>query len=173
MTISLYDAAVGSYLQLVPATEAILAKGEEFAAAQGLDLHDLVEQRLHPDMLPLRYQIVSVAHHSLGCIEGIQAGEFRPPKYDPTLDFAAMRDLLAQTRQKLAALEVDAVNALADRSLEFVLGEMRLPFTAPNFVLSFSLPNFYFHVTTAYDILRHTGVPLGKRDYTGRLRISR
>ena len=63
--------------------------------------------------------------------------------------------------------------ALAGRDVAFQFGERKLPFTAEEFLMSFSLPNFFFHATTAYDILRHKGVPLGKRDFMGRLRIKR
>ncbi len=70
----------------------------------------------------------------------------------------------------LEALTPEEVNALEGRDLAFKLGEHQMPFVAENFLMSFSLPNFYFHATTAYDILRMKGVPLGKRDYEGRLR---
>ena len=67
----------------------------------------------------------------------------------------------------------DAVNALGGRDVVFHLGEHKLPFTAEGFLMSFSLPNFYFHATTAYDILRTNGVPLGKRDFMGRLKMKK
>jgi hypothetical protein len=70
-------------------------------------------------------------------------------------------------------LKPDAVNALVGRDVAFQFGDRKLPFTAEEFLMSFSLPNFFFHATTAYDILRHKGVPLGKRDFMGRLRIKR
>ncbi|MEM9622424.1 MAG: DUF1993 family protein, partial [Pseudomonadota bacterium] len=71
----------------------------------------------------------------------------------------------------LASLSESEVDGLADKSLVFKLGEREMPFTNENFLLSFSLPNFYFHATTAYDILRMLGTPLGKMDFLGRLRV--
>jgi len=71
----------------------------------------------------------------------------------------------------LSALTPEAVNALGGKDVTFALGERKLPFTAEGFLMSFSLPNFFFHATTAYDILRHKGAPLGKRDFMGRLKL--
>ena len=70
-------------------------------------------------------------------------------------------------------LTPEAVNALGGRDVVFLLGDHKLPFTAEGFLMSFSLPNFYFHATTAYDILRTNGVPLGKRDFMGRLKMKK
>ena len=65
------------------------------------------------------------------------------------------------------------MNALADREVVFAIGDIRMPFTGANFLLSFSQPNFYFHATTAYDLVRMLGVPVGKRDFLGRMRLAR
>ena len=75
------------------------------------------------------------------------------------------------TLEVLNDMRAQDVNGLAGRKLVFKLGGNEIPFTAENFVLSFSLPNFYFHATTAYDILRSKGVPLGKRDFIGKLKM--
>jgi hypothetical protein len=173
MTISLYDASVGTYLQIVPALRTLLDKAAEHFEPQGVNLDELIDTRLHADMLPLRYQIVSAAHHALGTIEGLRAGTTSPPAYDASLGYAAMQALLEKTHEGLLALTAEEVNGLSGSDVVFVMGELRLPFTAENYVLSFSLPNFYFHVTTAYDILREKGLPLGKRDFMGKLRITR
>lgn len=173
MTISLYDASVGSYLQMLPAVSALLGKAAEHFSAQGVSLDELADARLHPDMLPLRFQILSVAHHSIGTVEGMHSGIFSPPTYDAKMDFAGMQARLKQAQDDLTALSADEINALAGKPMEFVMGDLRLPFSTENFVLSFSLPNFNFHAATAYDILRQKGLPLIKRDYLGKLRITR
>lgn len=173
MTISLYDASVGSYLQLVPAVSALLDKAATHFGAEGVALDELPDWRLHETMLPLRFQVASVVHHSVGTIEGMRSGIFSPPAYDAKLGFTAMRASLDEALATLGALQAEDVNALAGKAMEFVMGDLRLPFSTENFVLSFSLPNFHFHATTTYDILRHRGLPLGKRDYMGRLRITR
>lgn len=173
MTISLYDASVASYLQVLPAVSALLDKAADHFPAQGMELGEVVDARLHEGMLPLRFQVVSVVHHSIGTIKSLDSGVFSPPKYDASLDFDSLQAMLAAATAELAALTPDEVNARSGNPLAFVMGDLNLPFTAENFVLSFSLPNFYFHATTTYDILRHLGLPLGKRDFMGRLRINR
>jgi hypothetical protein len=80
---------------------------------------------------------------------------------------------MANTVSELKQLTPEAIDALADKDLMFELGELKLPFAAADFILSFSLPNFFFHATTAYDILRTHGVPLGKADFMGPLRFKR
>lgn len=173
MTVSLYDLSVASYLQTLGGVAGFLEKGREHCEQNGMAPGDLVESRLYSDMAPLRFQIVSVAHHSLGAIDGLRAGVFRPPSMESDHDYPALQSLVADTRDALEQLDPDAVNALVGGDMRFEMGDLKVPFTAENFILSFSLPNFYFHATTAYDILRMNGVPLGKRDFTGKLRIKR
>ena len=79
--------------------------------------------------------------------------------------------MVTDARQALEKLKPDEVNACEGKDVIFALRDMKLPFTAEGFLQSFSLPNFYFHATTAYDILRHKGVPVGKRDFLGKMRI--
>jgi uncharacterized protein len=171
MPASFYDLSVASYLQTVDAVAGFLNKGLEHCQGCGADPAKMVEARLAEDMLPLRFQIVSVAHHSLGAIEGMKKGVFAPPGRSEALDYTGLQKLLADTAGSLRGLSREEVEALSGRDMIFQIGERKVPFTTDNFLLSFSLPNFYFHATTAYDILRTNGVPLGKRDFLGRLRI--
>ena len=171
MAISFYDVSVATYLQTLGAVSGFLAKGREHCEKTGIDLKEVVETRLIADMLPFRFQIISVAHHSLGAIEGIEAGVFGPPTGVPDLDYAGLEKRVADARSRLEKYEREAIDALEGRDVEFKLGERGMPFVARDFVLSFSLPNFYFHATTAYDILRMKGAPIGKRDFIGRPRI--
>ena len=171
MAFSLYDATVANYLQILGAVGGFLDKGLTHFRDKGIDPADIVEARLAPDMAPLRFQIVSVAHHSHGAIEAAKSGVFTPSMGKPDLDYAALQAMVSEARQKLSALTPEAVNALAGRDVVFKFGERALPFTAEGFLMSFSLPNFYFHATTAYDILRHKGAPLGKRDFMGKLSL--
>ena len=173
MPTSLYDLSVASYQQTVDAVGGFLAKGLDHCQGCGDDPAKFVEARLAEDMLPLRFQIVSVAHHSLGAIEGMKSGVFSPPGRSEALDYTGLQKLLADTSEGLRKLTPDEVNALSGRDMIFQIGERKVPFTTDNFVLSFSLPNFYFHATTAYDILRTNGVPLGKRDFMGRLKLKK
>lgn len=171
MPFSLYDATVANFQQGLTALDAILARAQTHFAQQGTPLGEIVDARLPPDMLPFSFQIVSVAHHSMGALSAARQGLFRPPAAPEGLDFADLQALVAQARQTLGELGRGEVNALEGQDMVFQLGERRLPFLAEDFLLSFSVPNFYFHATTAYDLLRHRGMPLGKRDYLGRLRL--
>ena len=163
MAIQLYDASVANFLQALGAASGFLEKGLAHCVEHKIDPAQIVDAQLYPDMLPLRFQIISVAHHSLGAIEGVKAGVFSPNDKGPA-DYAGLQKLLTDAAQALRLLSREDVNALEGRDVLFQLGERKLPFSAENFLLSFSVPNFYFHSTTAYDILRHKGVPLGKRN---------
>jgi hypothetical protein len=171
MATSLYDLSVANYLQTLGAVVGFLDKAAKHFEANKTDVDEVVETRLFPDMLPFRFQIQSVAHHSLGAIEGVKNGLFQPPPPAPTLDYRGLQQLVADARDALERLTPSEVNALEGKDVIFQLRDFKLPFTAVGFLLSFSLPNFYFHTTTAYDILRTKGVPLGKRDYMGQMRL--
>ena len=170
MATSLYEATVERFVQALGGIDGFLTKGLAHCSANGIDPNEIVEARLWGDMLPFSYQIVAAAHHSLGAIEGVKQGRFSPP-HQEARSYAELQTLVATTRAALQGLARDEVNALEGRALVFKAGEREIPFLAEGFLLSFSLPNFYFHATTAYDILRSRGVPLGKRDFTGPLRI--
>ncbi|MGH0037956.1 MAG: DUF1993 domain-containing protein [Myxococcota bacterium] len=171
MSLSFHRASVGSYLQMLGGVAGVLDKGASHAAEAGLDLQEVVSTRLRDDMMPFHFQVVSVAHHSWGAIQGMQKGEFRPPSFDLDRDYAGLQALVAEAREGLSGLDETDVEALAEGSLVFRLGRTEMPFTNRNFLLSFSLPNFYFHVTTTYDILRMLGVPLGKIDFMGQMKV--
>lgn len=172
MPTSLYDISVANYLQTLPAVSAFLDKGLAHCTEKGIDPGEIVDTRLCGDMLPFRFQIVSVAHHALGTIEGLKKGTFSPPG-PSTADYGGLQKLIGDATDALKRVTPEEVNALSGRDMVFKMRDRQVPFTAENFVLSFSLPNFYFHATTAYDILRGKGVPLGKRDYLGQMRIKR
>lgn len=171
MAISLYDVSVLSFLQTVGAVAGVLDKGLAHCKAAGIDPESIVETRLAPDMLPFRFQVVSVAHHSAGALDGVRAGRFGPPNLNSKEDYAGLQALIADALAKLKAATPDEINALEGKDVVFELGEMKMPFTAEGFLMSFSLPNLHFHATTTYDILRQAGTPLGKRDYMGRPRL--
>ena len=171
MSISFHEASVGSYLQILDGVGGALHKGADHIAEAGLDPQEIVMTRLRDDMMPLHFQVVSVAHHSWGAIQGLQKGSFSPPSFDLDKDYAGLRALVAEAREGLAGLDEAEVEALAEKSMVFKLGKNELPFTNQNFLLSFSLPNFYFHATTTYDILRMLGVPLCKMDFLGQMKV--
>ena len=171
MAFSLYDATVANYLQILDAVGGFLEKSLTHFKEKGIDPAEIVQSRLAHDMQPLRFQIVSVAHHSRGAMEAAQTGVFTPPSAKPDLDYSALQALVTEARNELSDLRPEVVNTLVGRDLTFRVGDRALPFTAEGFLMSFSLPNFFFHATTAYDILRHNGAPLGKRDFMGKLKL--
>jgi hypothetical protein len=172
MGFSLYDATIPSCLQILSSVGGLLGKAEAYCAEQKLAEEDLIQARLAADMLPFAYQVKSTAVHSLGAIEGVRKGVFSPDTTPPPQTFAALKTKIADTRAALEAIDAAEINAFLGRDMRFAFGERQMHFTAENFLLSFSQPNFYFHATTAYDILRWKGLPLGKRDFAGRVRIN-
>lgn len=173
MTISLYDATVPSYLQHLVALDEIVAKAEGWAAEQGIAEVDLLGRRIADDMLPLSVQLKWARHHSLGAIEGVRAGAFAPDMAPPPESLAAHRANLGEAIAALKATDRTEVDDFVGKDLVFTIPKTsyRLDFTAENFLFSFSLPNFFFHVTTAYDLFRGAGMPIGKRDYLGEMRV--
>lgn len=173
MPISLYDAVVPSNLQILRAVDALLDKAEAFCGEQGRAEGDLIDARLAPDMLPLGYQVKSCAAHSLGAVAGVRAGHFAPDLTPWPTDFAGLHAAVQGAIAELSAIDPAEFEPLGDNDTLFAFGEMKLPFTGVNFLLSFSQPNFYFHATTAYAILRAQGVKVGKGDFMGMPRIKR
>jgi uncharacterized protein len=172
MSLSLYDTTVLTYLQMLGAVERVLARGLEHCSQHGHDPEALVETRLYHDMLPLRFQVLSTIKHSIGAIEGVRKGSFSPAAKGDH-DYAALQKAVAEASAALKEIKPEEVNGFTDRDVLFETGDVKLPFTAQDFLLTFSLPNFYFHATTTYGILRSKGVPLGKKDFLGRMRIKR
>jgi hypothetical protein len=172
MAISLYDASVLSYLQILDAAQGFLQKGRDWAQGQGLDAEELVEARLAGDMHPFRFQVQQMAFHSAGAIAAMRSGvlEFGAPR--PQHDYAGLQALIADSAAELRALSPAEVNAFEGKDVAFrVPGKGDRVFTAEGFLLSFSLPNFHFHAATAYDVLRVRGAPVGKMDFMGALRL--
>jgi uncharacterized protein len=171
MAFTLYAAIIPSYQQILGAVSGLLDTAQAFCTEKGLAPEDIVQARLAADMLPFAYQVKSTAVHSLGAIEGVRRGVFSPDMTPPPDTFAALKKRIEDTRGALAKIEPAEIDGFIGRDMCFAFGERKLDFTAENFLLSFSQPNFYFHATTTYDILRWKGVPIGKRDFAGRLRL--
>ncbi|RXZ36304.1 DUF1993 domain-containing protein [Oxalobacteraceae bacterium CAVE-383] len=171
MTISFYDVSVASYLQTLEAVGGYLDKAQAHCEQHGYDPEQIVETRIFLDMRPFRYQIQAVAHHSLGAIEGIKTGVFQPPGARPQHDFAGLKALIADTRAEVAKVTREEIDGRVGAEVMFQVKDSQRRFTAEDFVLSFSLPNFHFHAATGYNILRSVGIPVGKRDFMGTLRL--
>jgi hypothetical protein len=170
MSFSLYSAVVPTYLQILASLSGLLDKAESFCAEREIAPQQIIEARLADDMHPFAYQVKSAAVHSLGAIEGVRRGVFTPDTTQPPDSFAALKTRIAEARAGLQAVAPGEVDGLMGRDMRFSFGERHVDFRAEDFLLSFSQPNFYFHAATVYDILRWKGVPIGKRDFLGRLR---
>lgn len=170
MAISLFDVSVTNFLQVLNAVDNFLEKGRNHLNENGVDLQEVVDTSLAPDMWTFQNQIISVAHHSMGALKGVEAGEFAPPGGYGEPDYAGLQALVKEAIEYVSALAAADVEAMEGKSMVFKLGGNEIPFVAENFLMSFSLPNLHFHATTAYDILRMKGVPVGKQDYLGALR---
>src|SRR6476646_4452626 len=127
MAITLYDSTVGSFLQTLGAVEGFLAKGLAHCQEKNVDPNEIVETRLIPDMLPFRFQIVAVAHHSAGAIAGAKAGAFAPPG-PSSADYAGLQKLVSDAKQSLEQAKPEEVNALEGKDVVFSVRDMKLPF---------------------------------------------
>lgn len=167
---TLYDLSVPTFRQTVNAVRGCLDLAAQHCEETGARADDLVDARLFPDMAPFHFQIECVANHSVWGLEGMRTGAFTPPALVGSVPFAELQALIARTETSLEVFTPHEVNGWSGKELDLQIGPRNLAFTSETFLLSFLLPNFYFHVVTAYGILRTQGVPLGKRDFEGRLR---
>src|ERR1700761_5246233 len=163
MAISLYEASVLSYLQTLDAAKGFLQKGLDWCQANGVDPEEMVETRLCGDMHPFRFQVQQVVFHSVGAIEAMRSGVLAFGGSRPQHDYAGLQAAVAEAAESLRAMDPAEIDAPSGAEVAFrVPGKDDRMFTAEGFLLTFSLPNFHFHATTAYGILRMKGVPVGK-----------
>lgn len=171
MPVSLHQALIPSFVQILKGLIRQIDKAEAHVASAGADAATLIHARLAPDMFDFAFQVKSASVHSLGAIDGVRRGWFSPDRSEPPATFDGLRARLAETIAALEAIEPDEIEAMIGRPMEFRFGEdVVIPYDAEEFLLSFSQPNFYFHVSTAYALMRGFGVPLGKPDYLGPVR---
>lgn len=166
MSTSLYDLTIPIFIRHLESLDAILAKGEAFAAEKGIDPSELLNARLYEDMAPLISQIQRVSDSAkgtavrLGGIENVVMA-------DDETSFAALHDRIAKTIAFLNTVPREAIDGKEAAKVTLQTPQRSFDFTGIDFVQTFVLPNFYFHMTTAYALLRMKGVPLGKMDYLG------
>jgi hypothetical protein len=167
MTLSLYAASIPVFKQMLTALAAVLAKAEAHAIEKKIQPDALLQSRLYPDMLPLIRQVQIAVDFSKGATARLANIEI--PKYEDTeVSFADLQALLAKALAFIGSVTPEQIDGNED--LDIVLrpgtpNEKHLK--AQPYLLHYSLPQFFFHVTTAYDLLRHGGVEIGKRDYMG------
>lgn len=170
MPITLYDSVIPSQLQILESMRRLVGKAEAHCIDSGWQPDEIIASRFAPDMEPFAYQIKSLAVHSIGAIEGVRRGSFSPDTTIPPGTFAELSAKVVDTMSALQAITPEEMESFIGRHVQFVRGESHMDFTAESFLLSFSQPNFYFHATTTYDLLRWKGLVIGKADFNGRVR---
>ena len=168
MSISLYQASVPVFQQFLGSLRAVLAKAEAHAAAHKIEPTVLLQARLYPNMFTLTRQVQIAGDFAKGAPARLAGLE--PPKYED--NEASFADLLARidrTGAFLKTLKAAQIDGQEERTIELKVGGQSMSFKGQPYLLHYALPNFYFHATTAYAILRHNGVELGKRDFIGQM----
>jgi len=167
MTISMYKASVPIFVQFLASLSASLDKASAYAETKKVEPSVLLNMRLAPDMFPLVRQVRAATDHAInGC--GRLAGAQLPTFSNAETTVAELKERIGKTIEFLKSLKPGDIDGSEEKEIKFTLpsGATR-ELTGQSLLLNNSLPNFYFHCTTAYDILRHCGVELGKRDFMG------
>jgi hypothetical protein len=167
MSVSLYEMCFPHTIRTLGNLAAILDKADAHCAARKIDPAVLVNYRLAADMLPLCRQIQIMTDQVKGM--GARLAGLEVPSYpDTETTFAELKARLTKTKAFLETIRPEQVEGAADRPIVLKFGPREVPFTnAVDYVTRSVFPNFYFHATTAYDILRHAGVEIGKKDFLG------
>ncbi|MDQ2878630.1 MAG: DUF1993 domain-containing protein [Pseudomonadota bacterium] len=166
MATDLHTLTAPVFIRALKNLAAILEKGRAFAAEKGMPEAELADARLIADMTPLTAQIQRASDSAKGCMVRI-GGVENVAMEDNEVTFADMQARIAKTIDFLQSVPADALNGKESDEVILKLPDTEMTFTAQSYVLGFAIPNFYFHITTAYDILRMKGVPIGKMDYLG------
>jgi hypothetical protein len=165
MAITMYSAAVPIFLQHLAGLKTVLEKGEAAVTARKLDPTIVLNQRFYPDMFTLARQVRQASEHALGA--GRAAGVEVPKLPDLDSSFAEMQSRIDKTVDFLKTLKPAQLDGKEDSQVTVVMGGQPRPFKAQNYLYHLAMPNFYFHITTAYNLLRQLGVEIGKRDFMG------
>ncbi|HJR70273.1 MAG TPA: DUF1993 domain-containing protein [Gammaproteobacteria bacterium] len=166
MAITIYDQLVPVFSHMLSALDKVLTKAEADAAARKIDPDVFVNYRLAPDMFPLVRQIQIMTDGAKGCASRLAGQE--PPKWtDDEKTFADLHARIAKTIAHLQTFKPEQFEGAEKRAIEMKFPNATFNFTGKDYFLNFVIPNFYFHYTTAYAILRHNGVPIGKGDFLG------
>lgn len=166
MTISVYDVTVPVFARMLTNLLAIMDKAEANAAERKFDTKVFSDMRLAPDMIPFRGQVMIATDHVKGCVSRL-AGREIPSWPDTEHSFEELRARLIKALDLLATIKPEDLAGSESRDVTLKLGGQDVTMSGLTYVTERALPNFFFHITTAYAILRHGGVPVGKRDYIG------
>ena len=166
MTLSMYQASVPVFLRGLKNLSGILAKGAADAAERKIDPTVFLTARLAPDMFPLTRQVQIASDHAKGATARL-AGVEVPKFEDAEKSFEELQQRLTRVVEFVQTLDAGQIDGSEEREISLPVGARTLTFRGQTYLLTFALPNFYFHCTAAYAILRHNGVGIGKRDFIG------
>jgi hypothetical protein len=166
MSFSMYAASVPVFKQILTALSANIAKAEAYATEKKIEPNALLQARLFPDMFNFVRQVQVAADFAKGASARL-AGVDVPKYEDNEQTFAQLQERIAKTLAFIEGLPREAIEGAEDADITVGSGEKTRHFKGAPYLVHYALPHFYFHATTAYDILRHNGVEIGKKDFIG------
>jgi uncharacterized protein len=167
MTDALYTASIPVFKQMLHALSGVLHKAEAHATARKIDPNALLQARLYPDMFPMLRQVMIATDFAKGAAARL-AGVEVPVMPDTELTFAELQTRIATVLGFISGLDASLFDQAHTREIVIQAGTPReRRFDASTYLLHYAIPQFFFHVTTAYALLRHNGVEVGKKDYMG------
>lgn len=166
MTISMYQVSAPRFAHMLKNLSAILDKAQAFAEAKKIDSTVLMASRLYPDMFSLSRQVQVACDTAKGAVARL-AGVDIPQYEDTEQTIEELKARIARTLEFIGTVKPVQIDGSEDKEIVLKIRGQETKFKGMQYLLAFAQPNFYFHVTTAYDILRHNGVEIGKRDYLG------
>ena len=166
MAISMYTASVPVFAQYLTSLSVVLKKAAEHCAAKKIEPWVLVGARLYPDMFALARQVQIATDHAKGAAARLSGSEV-PSFADTEASFDELQARIAKTLDYIKSFKPEQIDGSDDKDIVLKIGGKDYPFKGTDYLLHFALPNFFFHLTTAYAILRHNGVEVGKRDFIG------
>lgn len=166
MSLSIYQASIPTFLRTLGNLPAILKKAAAHAEAKNIDPRIFIDARLAPDMFPLARQVQIASDAAKGA--GARLAGLEVPSYaDTETTFDELQARIARTVEFLEGIREEQLDGAEERNVTLKVRGQEISFNGRDFLFGFALPNFFFHVTTAYAILRHNGVELGKMDFLG------
>ena len=168
MSISIYDQSIARMSHMLGSLDNIVSKAEAYARENDIEPSALLRARLFPTMRDFIFQVQVVTDMAKSCAARLSGTEV--PKWsDDEETFADVHTRISKAQDFIASFEPEQFEGCEDTEFELKLGSHTVPFTGKSYLLGFVLPNFYFHTATAYNLMRHNGVPLGKRDFLGEI----
>jgi hypothetical protein len=166
MSLSMYQASIPVFVRVLKNLSTILDKTTAYAETKKIDLSVLVSARLAPDMFALNRQIQIATDSVKGCVARL-AGIEVPSYPDTETTFPELHARIDKTIAFMESVSAAQIDGSEDRKITLKMGSSELNFPGQQYLLHFVIPNFYFHISMAYAILRHNGVDIGKKDYLG------